>query len=160
MIASSMDSSTIVAYSHPLPSSRTTATSPHFNITSRPLKPSQSTTIITYKHTNDFFLQPPKSPFKKLFIGTPLGEILKAMSSKSVPEGLKLTECEQGAHPLHTRVGPHSGGPREKKEGDVLQVDAAIHKEQDEHGTMRVLDSRAVFTACACCHSRMQADGA
>jgi hypothetical protein len=38
-----------------------------------------------------------KSPFKKLFIGTRLGEVLKAMSfTKSVPEGLKSSECERG----------------------------------------------------------------
>jgi hypothetical protein len=37
-----------------------------------------------------------KSPFKKLFIGTRLGEVLKAMSfTKSVPKGLKLTEGER-----------------------------------------------------------------
>ena len=47
--------------------------------------------------TNDFFLRPPKSAYKTLFIGTKLGEILRTMSfTKSVPEGLKLSECERG----------------------------------------------------------------
>jgi len=53
--------------------------------------------IIPSNWTNDFFLQPPKSPFKKLFIGTRLGEVLQTMSfTKSIPKGLKLSECECG----------------------------------------------------------------
>jgi hypothetical protein len=46
---------------------------------------------------NYFFLQPSTSPLKKLFIGTRLREDLKTMSiTKSVPKGLKLSECECG----------------------------------------------------------------
>jgi hypothetical protein len=42
-----------------------------------------------------FFLQPPKSLFKKLFLGMKLGEELKAMSFvKAVPKGIKLIECK------------------------------------------------------------------
>ena len=44
-----------------------------------------------------FFLQPPRSAYTTLFIGTRLGEILQTMSfAKSVPEGLKLSECKWG----------------------------------------------------------------
>ena len=114
---------------------------------------------------NDSFLHPPKSRFKKLFIGSPLGQILKVMNSKAVPKGLKLSECEQGIGgknlPIHylPELGPVHGA-LEKKKGQILQVDIAYHQEQDECCTMGVWDSRAVFTARAHSHSRMQADGA
>jgi hypothetical protein len=43
---------------------------------------------------DDFFFY---HAYKTLFIGTKLGEILRTMSfAKSVPEGLKMLECEQG----------------------------------------------------------------
>jgi hypothetical protein len=53
-----------------------------------------------------FFLQPPRSPFKKLFLGTKLGEQLRVMSfAKSIPERLKWIGCERGVRgknsPLH-----------------------------------------------------------
>ena len=44
-----------------------------------------------------FFLRPPRSAYKTLFFGMKLGEILRTMSfAKSVPEGLKLSECDKG----------------------------------------------------------------
>ena len=67
-----------------------------------------------HKRMNNFFLRPPKSPFKKLFIGTPLGQILKAMNSKAVPEGLKLSECERG-------VGGKNSPIRYIPESDPIQ---------------------------------------
>ena len=43
-----------------------------------------------------FLCNPPKSFFKKLFIGTELGRTLLNMSTvKALPEGLKQTECER-----------------------------------------------------------------
>ncbi len=46
---------------------------------------------------NNFFIMPQKSTFKKLFIGTDLGEALHKMSSvKSNHEGLKVVECKGG----------------------------------------------------------------
>jgi len=39
---------------------------------------------------------PPKSFFKKLFIGTELGRtLLNTSTVKALPEGLKQTECER-----------------------------------------------------------------
>jgi hypothetical protein len=56
----------------------------------------QSTPFIVYDPANDFFLNPPRSSYKRLFIGTRL-ENLQAMSSlKAFPEGLKWIECEHG----------------------------------------------------------------
>ena len=50
----------------------------------------RTTTIVPSNWANNFLIQPPRSPFKKLFIGTRLGEALKAMSfAKSVPKGLR-----------------------------------------------------------------------
>ena len=50
-----------------------------------------------HHRVNDFFLNPPRSSYKKLFLGTRLGENLRAMSSaKAFPEGLKWIECERG----------------------------------------------------------------
>jgi hypothetical protein len=56
-----------------------------------------------------FFLQPSRSSYKMLFFGTRLGKILQTMSfAKSVPEGLKLSECDHGvggkkiSHSLHS----------------------------------------------------------
>ena len=44
-----------------------------------------------------FFLQPPRSSCKKLFLGTRLGEKLQAISSaKAFPKGLKWIEYECG----------------------------------------------------------------
>jgi hypothetical protein len=41
------------------------------------------------------FFYPARSPFKQLFLGTRLGEELRAMSfAKAVPKGLKWVECE------------------------------------------------------------------
>jgi hypothetical protein len=55
----------------------------------------QSTSIVAHQPTDDFFLQPPRSANKTLFLGTKLGEILQTMSfTKSVPKGLKLSEYE------------------------------------------------------------------
>ena len=56
--------------------------------------------------TDDFFLRPAGSANKTLFLGTKLGEILRTMSlAKSVPKGLKLSECERGVggknSPIH-----------------------------------------------------------
>ena len=57
----------------------------------------QSTLVVARRSTNDFFLRPPRSTYKTLFFGTRLGEVLRNMSfAKSVPEGLKLSECERG----------------------------------------------------------------
>jgi uncharacterized protein YukE len=40
----------------------------------------------------------PKSSFKALFVGTPLGKVLENLKmSKAVPEGLKPQECERGS---------------------------------------------------------------
>ena len=40
----------------------------------------------------------PKSSFKALFVGTPLGKALEYLKmSKAVPEGLKPQECERGS---------------------------------------------------------------
>ena len=41
----------------------------------------QGTTFIARHRANDFFLSPPRSSYKKLFIGTSLGEKLQVMSS-------------------------------------------------------------------------------
>jgi hypothetical protein len=73
----------------------------------------QTTSLITL--TNNFFLRPPKSTYKTLFIGTELGELLQTMSSvKSVPEGLKLLECER-------RVGGKNSPIRYIPEKDPVQ---------------------------------------
>jgi hypothetical protein len=70
----------------PQPGTSISSTVPHRHII----------TIIPSNQVNNF-LQLLKSLFKKLFIGTRLGEVLKAMSfAKSVPKGLKLSECECG----------------------------------------------------------------
>ena len=70
-----------------LSSSSNSSTVPHRHIT----------TVVPSNQMNDFFLRPLKSPFKKLFTGTILGEVVKAMSfNKPVPKGLKLSECERG----------------------------------------------------------------
>jgi len=43
-----------------------------------------------------FLSNPPKSPFKELFIGTELGRTLENMSNaKFAPDGLKQSECER-----------------------------------------------------------------
>jgi hypothetical protein len=56
------------------------------------LDPSRPTRIKLHK------LEAPKSFFKAIFIGTPLGKALKRMTlSKAVPDGLKPQECEQGS---------------------------------------------------------------
>jgi hypothetical protein len=40
----------------------------------------------------------PKSFYKTLFVGTPLGEALKNLKmSKAVPDGLKPQECKRGS---------------------------------------------------------------
>ena len=59
--------------------------------------PRKVTTIAVCHRINDFFLQPPRSPFKKLFLGTKLREQLRVMSFvKFLPKGLKWIECERG----------------------------------------------------------------
>jgi hypothetical protein len=51
--------------------------------------------IVMHQQKNIFFLLPPRSAYKTLFLGMWLGEILQTMSvAKSVPEGLKLLECK------------------------------------------------------------------
>ena len=87
-------------------SERSTATPPHANIPRPTSFHKQSTYIVVHQPTGDFFLQPPRSAYKTLFLGTKLGEILRTMScAKSVPEGLKLSECVQGVRgknsPIH-----------------------------------------------------------
>ena len=48
-------------------------------------------------HCANVFFNPSRSPYKRLFLGTRLGENLQAMSStKAFPEGLKWIECERG----------------------------------------------------------------
>ena len=80
-----------------------------------PLIHRYTTTIVPPTRTNDFFLRPPRSPFKKLFLGTRLREVLQAMSFvKSVPEGLKLSECERG-------VGGKNSPIRYIPESDPIQ---------------------------------------
>ena len=55
----------------------------------------QGTTSDERHCINDYFLQLPRILFKKLFLGTKLGEELWAMSfAKSVPTGHKLIECK------------------------------------------------------------------
>ena len=49
------------------------------------------------------------------------------------------------AHPLHSRVGLHTRGPREEEKDHLLQIDAANHKERTECGTLDIWDSRAVL---------------
>ena len=58
---------------------------------------SKSTNPCATKHIY-FDLSPPKSFFRALFQGTPLGETLKKMLlSNAVPEELKHIECEHGS---------------------------------------------------------------
>jgi hypothetical protein len=53
--------------------------------------------IVVHQPMNDFFLRLTRSTYKTLFICTRLGEVLQTMSfAKSVPEGLKLSECKWG----------------------------------------------------------------
>ena len=84
-------------------SERSTGPPPHANIP-RPSSDGQqvklfhqrSTSIVACQQTDDFF-RPPRSAYQTLFLGIRLGEILQTMSFvKSVPKGLKLSECEQG----------------------------------------------------------------
>ena len=80
------------------------ASQPHKRLSRRPTGgrtkqgfTTQGTTFIARHCANDFFLHPPRSSYKKLFIGTSLGEKLQAMSSvKAIPEGLKWVECKRG----------------------------------------------------------------
>ena len=68
---------------------------------------------------NDFFLQPPRSPFKKLFVGTKLGEELRAMSfAKSVPKGLKWFE---GKHGIGGKNSPMRYIPEKHPMQDALE---------------------------------------
>ena len=71
---------------------RLTSDGPRINIFCQ-----QSTSIAACQPTKDFFLQPPRSTYKTLFLGSKLEEILNTMSFEiSVLEGLKLLECERG----------------------------------------------------------------
>ena len=55
----------------------------------------QRPTITAPCCANYFFLMFPKSSYKKIFIGSELGEALQRMSStKLIPKGLKLEECK------------------------------------------------------------------
>ena len=57
----------------------------------------QSTHLVARHRASEFFITPLKSFFKKLFIGTNIGEALqKMLSVKSNPEGLMMVECEHG----------------------------------------------------------------
>ena len=74
-----------------------------------------SSLSVVSKRTHEFLLRPSRSPFKKLFQGTRLGEVLQAMSlAKSVPEGLKCQECERG-------VGGNKSPIRYIPESDPIQ---------------------------------------
>jgi hypothetical protein len=82
-------------------SERSTATSLHTNIPC-PASDGQQAIILSTEYIHhcvstdrQLFLPPPRSAYKTLFLGTRLGEILRAMSfTKSVPKGLKLWECK------------------------------------------------------------------
>jgi hypothetical protein len=83
-----------------------------------------------------FFSSAPRSPFKKLFLGTKLGEDLRAMSfAKSVPEGLKWVECECGIGGNNSPVrynpeqDPMQDALKKEQVGHVLQVDSTQHGE-------------------------------
>ena len=53
-----------------------------------------------------FIIMPPKNSFKKLFIGTKLGEALQKISSaKSIFDGLKMVECEHKNYPIDYILG-------------------------------------------------------
>jgi len=57
----------------------------------------QSTSIAARQQMDDLFLRSPGSAYKPLILGLKLGEILRTMSfAKSVPKGLKLSECKRG----------------------------------------------------------------
>jgi hypothetical protein len=57
----------------------------------------QGTTIAAHHRIKDFFLQPPRSQFKNVFLRSKLGEQFQVMSfAKSVPKGLKWIECKCG----------------------------------------------------------------
>ena len=96
----------------------------------------QSTSVIARHHTNEFFITPSKSMFKKLFLGTHLGEQLCKMSVvKSTPNGLKVVECERGMggknSPIHyiPEQDLIHDALKKKQEDHVLQVDSTQHQE-------------------------------
>ena len=65
----------------------------------------QSTIIVAHKLMYNFLLRPPRSTYKTQFFGTRLGEVLRIMlSAKSVPKGLKLTECERCIGGKHSPI--------------------------------------------------------
>ncbi len=47
---------------------------------------------------------PPKSPFKRLLLETPLWQYAMSLSLKSLPEGLKNTECKKGTPPVRPPI--------------------------------------------------------
>jgi hypothetical protein len=47
---------------------------------------------------------PPKSPFKRLLLETPLWQYAMSSSLKSQPEGLKNAECKKGTPPVRLPI--------------------------------------------------------
>ena len=108
-----------------------------------------------------------KTSFKKLCIGTKLGEALQKMSSaKSIPEGLKMLDGgmrtwhgqEELPNMPHSRARPGTRHAKEEQNNHVIHPDAPQQLERAKSGDLGIWDSRAVSVACPYCYARMQAD--
>ncbi len=79
----------------------------------------QSTSVFAHHHANDFFIMPPKSTFKNLFIRTHLEEQLRKMSlEKLTPKGLKVVECK---HDMGSKNAPICYIPEQDPVQDALE---------------------------------------
>ena len=86
--------------------------------------------------------------------------------TKSVPKGLKLSECKQGVGGKNSpiRYIPEKDLVQEalekNKKTNYFKNDATSHEERAESCALGVWDSQAVHTACALSDSCMQTNGA
>ena len=87
-------------------------------------------------------------------------------SAKSVPKGLKLSECEQGIGGKNSPIryipkkDPVQEALKKNKKDQLLQVDATEHGQRAEGSTLGIRASQAVHSACALSDSCMQTNSA
>lgn len=79
----------------------------------------QSTNIAAFHWTRDLFLQPPRSFFKDLFIGTDLGEALQACPLQN--QFQKISSGWSMSTALEKRISPCATFPQQDSVQDTLK---------------------------------------